>query len=976
VGKSLIRVVATVVALLTWSLAAHGAGLGKLTVISTLGQPFRAEIDLVSVKKDEVGSLTARMASPDAFKQADLPYSAYVSNLKLSIEKRGNGESYVKVSSSLPLNEPFIDFLVELGWSSGRLVRAYTALVDPPVVTDGEVTKAPEVKPAPASAPVARTEAPAPPPAPVPAPVAEAQAPAAPQDSAPVQPVPVQPAPEQPAPEQPAAAEPAPQQAQAEPVVPQGDTGGVRVPEPGDQDGGVRVTVPEASDQSVPVPPVPGTPAGGEVAVKHGDNLSKIALANKAEGLTLEQMLVLLYRGNPEAFAGKNMNRLKTGKVLRLPDDSTPVDVTAQDARKEVRVQAANWNAYREKLAAVAAEAPAVETGTPQSATGKVTTKVQEKSPAAEAPAEVLKLSKGEPARAGAPGQDKKALQDRIRSLEEELAAKTRAAKDSGERIAALEKTIKDMQALMEIKSKGMAELQKPGANPVAMAPAKPDPAKAVPVVKPEPPKTVAATSAPATESNVATPVVQAPATVSGTATIAPASAEQAPKPRKKFVPPPPPPPPSLVDDLLDNPLIPAAGAGALVVLGGLGYYFMKRRGGGAGTARDDREKKDRKGGKKNSPPQNDDLAEETPAGGALAAAAKGAGEFNEEGDPLAEAEIFLTYGRDNLAEERLKEAIAATPKRYELHAKLLEIFAGRNDIAAFEQTAKELQIGTSGKGELWKTATRLGYQLDPRNPRYAAGRPDEDDGTATVVVGGGALGAAAITSGPRDPAKTNLDFNLGFEDAATGTSTDIDLGRLGSASESAGSLTHDDFDLDSLGETSDLTESLILDPGTQVPGMDNQSTVQSDAFDGTTPLPKEPLAAPASAAALDFDFDVSAITAQSGDGSAEPAPADDGGLNFDISALNLDSPPGQGGGVPDLDLSGISLDLGSAADTAAPSGDKDDKWYDVQTKFDLAKAYQEMGDREGAREILQEVLAEGDAEQKAAAQAVLGSLG
>lgn len=956
-GKSLIRVVATVAALLVCTASAYAAGLGKLTVISTLGQPFRGEIDLVSVKKDELSSLTVRMASPDAFKQADLPYTAYVSNLKLAIEKRPNGDSYVKVSSYQPLNEPFIDFLVELGWTSGRLVRAYTALVDPPIVTDAEAAKTPEVKtlpPAPAPAPETKAEAaprPEPAPAPAPPPPAEVQPPVAEAAPAP-----------EPEPTPQAAAEPAP----AEPPVAPRDEG-VKVPEPAVQTGTVRAT---PSGQRAPS-------AGGEVAVKQGDTLSKIAKANMTEGLALEQMLVLLYRENPDAFAGKNMNRLKTGTVLRLPDDSSVVDMSPQDARKEVRVQAANWNAYRDKLAAVTAETPAVDTGAQQSATGKVTTTVQEKTPAAEAPKEVLKLSKGEPAKpgTGSTSQDAKALQDRIHSLEEEIASKNKAAKDSGERIAALEKTIKDMQALMEIKSKGMPTAQAPAAAPKAEPPKHEPP--------PAPPAAVTPAPKPA-EPAVAPPPAAAPET----ATATPAPGEAPPVPKKKFVPPPPPPPPSLVDELMDNPLYLAAGAGVLALLGFGGYMMYKRRRGDAAPA----PKKEKKGGKKNSlAPIEDDVTTEIPSGAGLAAG-KGGGDVHEEGDPLAEAEIFLTYGRDNLAEERLKEAIAATPKRYELHGKLLEIYATRRDAAAFEQVAKELQSGTGGKGEIWNKAVRLGFQIDPDNSRYAAGRPIEDDGTATVVVGtGSALAAAAAAAatamgtsrpgGSADAAKTNLDFNLGFDDSAIGTTTDIDLGRLGPEIEAA-TTTSTDIDLGALGETADLSESVVLDPGVKMPGVDNESTVQIAAFEGTAPLPTEAEAAPAAGAGgLDFDFDVSAVapTAASAPGAE---PQDEGGLNFDISGLNLDLPTAAGGApgsasAPDLDLSGISLDLGSAeTPAAAGTGGKDDKWYDVQTKFDLAKAYQEMGDREGAREILQEVLAEGDAEQKAAAQAVLGSLG
>jgi pilus assembly protein FimV len=77
-----------------------------------------------------------------------------------------------------------------------------------------------------------------------------------------------------------------------------------------------------------------------------------------------------------------------------------------------------------------------------------------------------------------------------------------------------------------------------------------------------------------------------------------------------------------------------------------------------------------------------------------------------------------------------------------------------------------------------------------------------------------------------------------------------------------------------------------------------------------------------------------------------------------------------------DFKLDGLSLNLDSEPKSQASGGEKDGHWYDVQTKFDLAKAYQEMGDKDGAKEILQEVLKEGDAEQQAQAKALMDSLG
>ena len=111
------------------------------------------------------------------------------------------------------------------------------------------------------------------------------------------------------------------------------------------------------------------------------------------------------------------------------------------------------------------------------------------------------------------------------------------------------------------------------------------------------------------------------------------------------------------------------------------------------------------------------------------------------------------------------------------------------------------------------------------------------------------------------------------------------------------------------------------------------------------------------------------------------------GAIEFDLSKISLDvgdagkmeprlefeSP--SGGVMPEIDLSSINLDLGGGQPEGAGEAPKDDRWYDVQTKFDLAKAYQEMGDKEGAREILREVIAEGDIDQKAAAERVLETL-
>ncbi len=923
------RAAAAALLLSVASLGAEAAGLGRLTVLSSLGQPFRGEIDLVSVKKEEVSSLTARMASPDAFRQADLPFTAYVSNLKLSLEKRPNGDPYVKITAAQPLSEPFIDFLVELGWTSGRLVRAYTALLDPPVVADEQSDTKVQSAPAPAEVkPDAVAKAPEAAPAKSAEPPVETRPRA---ESAPIQQTP----------------EPAPA-AEAS------------------------AAAPPAQTSASAAPPA----SAADYKVKRGDTLGKIARTNKPADLSLEQMLVLLYRSNPDAFEGKNMNRLRAGKVLRIPDSADAANLAPEEARKEVKVQAANWNAYREKLAAMTAAAPADDLMPGPSAAGKVTTKLEEKTPAPAEPAkEVLKLSKGEGTGAAATGTTDKdgKSQQRIRTLEEEVAAKGKAVADANERIGQLEKQIKDMQALVEMKSKSAADLK----PPVAPTPSAPTPPAPAPAAK-APPAGEMPSLVPS-KSEATPPPAPAPAPAEPAA-VTPPPAETPipppPPPRKPFVPTPPPPPPSLVDVILGEPLYLAGGAAVLAALGGLGFMSWKRR--------------------RNAGGATEDATEDTAA--PVAAAAEAEDEATQPvvgdgSDPLAEAEVFLIYGRDAQAEERLREAIVATPTRYELHSKLLEIYAKRGDPIAFEDVAKDLQMGTNAEGELWEKAAKLGYQLDPGNPRYASGRPDEDDTQRTFP---GSESTVQMSAFPGDAGSNDLDFNLGFDEAPSGaSSTDIDLGELGEELSNQ-AATSTDIDLSDLaGSGSDASD--ILDPSkTLITTADEiLPTTQMEAFDPTASLgvpdtgdlptlPGIPAGSAAAAADdLGLDFDLGDATAKADDEAIAGGSGDIDGMSFDLSTLQLDSPPledtaapaAPASAAPDLDLSGISLELGETEASPEAPVARDEKWYDVQTKFDLAKAYQEMGDREGAREILDEVIAEGDPEQRTAAQALMGTL-
>ncbi|HVY05037.1 MAG TPA: FimV/HubP family polar landmark protein [Burkholderiales bacterium] len=898
--------------------------------MSALGEPLKAEVELVA-EKNESNSLSVRLASPDAFERSGLAYSNLLTGVKVSIEKRASGEPYVKITSAQPATEPFVDLLIELTWSSGRISREFTALLDPPDVLaerSKQKAAAAEVKPAqpPATAPVAE---------PVPAPEA-IQPEQAPKAEAPAA------APSEPAPQ--ASTETRPEEAKPEEPKPEAAPAAEARPEeaakPTETIGGAQPTLLEGGQDS-------SAKADAYGPVKSGDTLNKIATATKPADVSLEQMLVLLVRNNPEAFSGKNMNRLKTGKILQLPTSEQLSSVSEADARKEVKIQARDWRAYREQLAAAAGQAAPAEQPAQQAASGKVGAPAQDKA-ATEQPKEVLKLSKNEPAAAAGAGNAQSAA--RVRALEEEVVARDKAIKEANDRVAMLQKQIEKLNELRKLQSNTMAEAPKPAAPPPAVT----TPAPATQTApKPEPPATPAAPKTPAPvvpapEAKPATPTPATPAPVAPKSDTAPAPNQPAPTTPKpvapKAAPPAPPAPePSLMDQVLDQPAYLGAAIGVLVIIGALAVRAVKRR-------------RESKSDAEESAParaagDNNVLAVASPAAAIASTASEGA---SDEVDPIAEAEIFLAYGRDAQAEELLKEALETSPKRAEIQLKLLQIYASRKDAKSFEKVARDLQQGTGGKGEIWDQAVVLGYQVDPENSRYAAGK-----GAAAAGIAAAATAAAAAE---------NVDFNIGSEDS-TATTTDIDLGDGGSPFDRTG----------------------IIDPAAEP---DHDSTVSLEAppapaaMDFNVDLPavggtaSEPQAAKAdSASGLDFDIDLNSLAASAPESSvaaAEPS-ASAGGLDFDMSGLSLDTPAEPKvearAAAPEIDLSGISLDLGMETSPAISPTGKDDHWYDVQTKFDLAKAYQEMGDKDGAREILKEVLQEGDTEQKAAAQTVLTSL-
>src|SRR2546430_3955660 len=187
------------VAWLALAAVANAAGLGRLTVLSPLGQPLLAEIEIVSLQPGEEEGLSARLAAPEAFEQAGIDINPALNSLRINLERRDK-RPFLRVTTLQPVNEPFLDMLIELSWSSGRLVREYTFLLDPPEYRSRQQAiaaaplppvaekPAPPVEPKPAEA-VPAAPQPAPEATPAPAPSAAPTPPAAaPQAAAPEKP--------------------------------------------------------------------------------------------------------------------------------------------------------------------------------------------------------------------------------------------------------------------------------------------------------------------------------------------------------------------------------------------------------------------------------------------------------------------------------------------------------------------------------------------------------------------------------------------------------------------------------------------------------------------------------------------------------------------------------------------------------------------------------------------------------------------
>jgi len=623
------------------SLQSNAAGLGRLDVKSVLGEPLRADVTVLA-KPSEVQTLKVQLASPQAYEAVGLVHTLLISQLSVSFRQETGELPIISITSVDPIDEPVLDLLLELTWASGRVTREYTAFIDPPfIVAERDQQRVEEAMAASEANAAAREqqrieEAMAANEANVAARAAEVQIEDMPSGAdtqaatAPASPTP------EPLPEEPVASV-ATQETDLGPVETIGGTAPTLF--------GAVPTVSTSVGADTATADESGFVSEEPISVVRGDTLSKIALANKPAGVTLNQMLAVLYRTNRQAFSGSNMNRLRTGKIIRLagPEEYRQIDVA--DATREVRAQTTSWKAYKQQLAAATVQR--AEQLPQQAAGGAVTPRIQEPvplPPSGTSP-EVVKLSRGDPATAG-----QGASQAASAALQEKLVATEKALGESSERVTRLEKIIEDLQKLAEVQSQDMAELQSQAGTaaqpkPAPAAPPQPSqlpapakPGQASPNIQPGPDSAAPAKpgqSAPAAGQSASPAPAKAPPAATAKP---PKTTPTARKPRSR---PQAPPPLSLLDRAFAQPylfaipviVIALIGWGAWRLKGRIGAwkpsFKMKKKGPAVvGSA-------ETESGSGAFSPDTTDVG--FPGRGA---------DSGEEVDPLEEAEIFLAYGR------------------------------------------------------------------------------------------------------------------------------------------------------------------------------------------------------------------------------------------------------------------------------------------------------------------------------------------
>ncbi|MGP6460292.1 FimV/HubP family polar landmark protein [Pseudomonas parakoreensis] len=853
---------------------AHALGLGELTLKSTLNQPLVAEIELLDVKDLTAAEVVPSLASPEDFAKAGVDRQAFLNDLTFTPVLNASGKSVLRVTSSKPLSEPMVKFLVQVMWPNGRLLRDYSVLLDPSKFS--------------------------------------------PQTAD-------------------AAAQPAPSQT---------------------------ITAPTT-----------GATHPNQYTTTPRDTLWEIA-AKARTGGSVQQTMLAIQALNPDAFIDGNINRLKTGQVLRLPDS---VESTALPQSKAIAEVAAQNEAWRQGRRYVA------KPGTGQQQLD-ATKRGRSNVGAGQNAKDNLSLVSAENAkgRGKGPAGDAKALSNKLAVTQESLDTTRRDNEELKSRMADLQSQLDKLQRLIELKNNQLAKMQAegPGTAPAATA--------AVPAITAElaatPPATPAE-AAPTPESAIAPPV--------DTPAEAPVVA---PKPvadeDKTF------------NELLTNPILLGLIGGGAVVLLLLLLLLARRR-----KAQQEAEKhlrmaralaEEQEFSAEQDLPESSFEGLETPAASVKLntpapapapvvapvvmaepiAAPLVAPAAERSDDVLDKAQSHINAGRLNQAAALLEEGVSLEPQRSDLRLKLMEVYGQQGDRDAF--VGQERQLVANGDNFA---------KVEELKKRFPA--------MAVVAVAGLAAAAAAaeldaqyvkelLLDEPEAPAPEPAADGL---DSAFDLSLD-DLDNITPVEPAPVVAPEAPVELDEFPADDDLSFESVLQQQTEI----KENLDDLSDFDLDLDLGAEPAPAPAADLAdddflLDLDEGVKDLS------PAEPVvanevPQDDLELpaDFDLSLademdINPAEPDAFAAELDDVnaELDRLSQSIAEPTFTEADAAMGDDLGEDdfdflagtdeAATKLDLAQAYIDMGDNDGARDILNEVLTEGDEKQRGEAKEMLSHL-
>lgn len=985
-------------------------GLGEIEVNSALNQKLNADIEILSATPEDTETIIVKLASRKEFQRAGIDRPFELNDLRFKSIVIDN-VPHITVTSSSPIREPFLNFLIEVDWPNGHLLREYTVLLDPPVfMTQSAGTSSAPARQASAAAESSGFR-----------PTSSGSTNVVPVFSAGVTG---------------SSTSPLPDTEQLPPKT--GATGQAPVNQ-------AFIPAPMVQQQtSINQPP-------GSYRIKTGDTAWSLADAMRPDqSISVEQMMIAMLRANPESFIAENVNGIKRGYILRLPDYDQIASISQADARAMVREQAALWRQYQQTQAGgqpVSAMPSAEMSGSAGADDGEAA--------AADAYLEIVSAGSGSSTTSGKDPTKMTAQELRAElALARERVETERVEKEAlQERVNALEKNIDKMKGMLSIEDEELSGVQslnaldkeelaalqadEPGLEEASGELGEAESAESAAAEGATAEETTAEMTEGVIESSEEVAASDAVFTDEGVVEEPAASptdegvAEMPEGPADAGVPVEPEvakqPASDPLTQLLNDPMLLAAAGGGLLLIAALIGLIIKRRKTAAetpapamGTGNDELESlADDIAG---TASETEEVIAESMAGDQSVASKEAATRFDSDAtmvmeptedtviteagpsaavdeeaardDVIAEADVYLAYGIYQQAEELLTQAIADNPNRDDYRVKLAETYYASKNAEAFVEVASEIKKrAASDDAPAWKKVMVMGQDLCADNPMFQGS-----------MVGGLDVGSLA-------PAAPSMDFDLGMDEAEDTAASDLDLSlddeqiELPDLDEEFGSETgEEELPEESSFEEIDELEFDLSDTGAvEETAAEDEFSLDIDASELDIDIQDEKASTEAtdsdeeSMELGDIDLGLDLDTEE----AAAEEVTDVGDIDIDFG-MEEESPAAEDEEEISLDLSdeeeSMEMEFGEELDTESATEIEeaaeipsdaygeltDEEDFDlsslddvdeISTKLDLARAYLDMGDHEGTRSILEEVIAEGNDEQKEEAKELMSKL-